>query len=322
MQHTARIRAVALLGGAVGLGIAWCLLARAYEQRRQAKRGRADDSEDDENDDASRSRTVVVQLLCTNDTHSKMEPLVRGAAGGFVGGALRRARALRRLRGAVERTLVFDAGDHFSGSEYFQSLQGEAEMTLLDRLGYDATALGNHDFDGAVPGGTSGLARLRAVASAHAPGLRLLCANVEVAQGAAADNGGGATPAGCVTGAAAPAGGGAPDGARLSRSRSSALAPWCVLTRGGVRVGVAAVLGTQAWAATPAKLRRGLALSDPTDAAHRCAAELEAEGCDVLVLLSHTGVTRGDKEVSRQQQSVVRGGGEEEAKGEEGVPRR
>ena len=90
-----------------------------------AKRAKLDDDD-----------TIEIQLLCTNDTHSKMEPVERD--GKTMGGVLRRARAVSAMRAAVPAgcTLLLDAGDHFSGSEYFTFLQGEAEMVVLDALAY------------------------------------------------------------------------------------------------------------------------------------------------------------------------------------------
>ena len=131
------------------------------------------------------SSTVVVQLLCTNDTHSKMAPVRweggAGAAKGVeVGGLVRRARALRQLARRVPATLVLDVGDHFTGSPFFTFLRGAAEVDALDRLGYHATALGNHDFDSSDGDGQVGLERLRALVRERAPRLRVLCSNVVV----------------------------------------------------------------------------------------------------------------------------------------------
>ena len=70
---------------------------------------------------------VEIQLLCTNDLHSKMR-----AREGHGGGLERRATALTELRANLPHsTLVLDAGDHFSGSAFFSFLQGECEMVRL-----------------------------------------------------------------------------------------------------------------------------------------------------------------------------------------------
>ena len=82
-------------------------------------------------------RVVVVQLLCTNDTHSAMDPVATSSMKGLaqcgetVGGVLRRAQTLRQMSGEVPATLVLDAGDHFTGSNFFSFLQGVAEMAVV-----------------------------------------------------------------------------------------------------------------------------------------------------------------------------------------------
>ena len=37
------------------------------------------------------------------------------------------------------------------GTPYFEFHHGEADMVIMRELGYDAIAVGNHDFDGSDP---------------------------------------------------------------------------------------------------------------------------------------------------------------------------
>ena len=46
--------------------------------------------------------------------------------------------------------LLFDAGDLFQGTPYFNLYKGEPEVLAMNRLGYDAATIGNHDFDGGI----------------------------------------------------------------------------------------------------------------------------------------------------------------------------
>ena len=79
---------------------------------------------------SSSSALVELQLLSTNDTHSKMLPDEPKGPGGLV----RRARALAALRKeAPDSTLVFDVGDHFTGSPFFTFLAGEASPPVRVR---------------------------------------------------------------------------------------------------------------------------------------------------------------------------------------------
>jgi 5'-nucleotidase/UDP-sugar diphosphatase len=99
-------------------------------------------------------------LLHTNDVHSRHEPVNRfGAAcrpedvasGTCTGGSARLAAAIARERAAAEaagrRVLVLDAGDQFMGSLFYTHWRGEAERQVMAAIGYDAMALGNHEFD-------------------------------------------------------------------------------------------------------------------------------------------------------------------------------
>jgi 5'-nucleotidase len=95
-------------------------------------------------------------ILHTNDTHSRIEPFPgddRRNAG--MGGMARRATLINQIRQQEPNVLLFDSGDIFQGTPYFNYFGGELEFKLMSRMGYDAATLGNHDFDN----GLEGLAR-------------------------------------------------------------------------------------------------------------------------------------------------------------------
>jgi 5'-nucleotidase len=48
--------------------------------------------------------------------------------------------------------LLLDAGDSFQGTPYFNYYGGEIEWKLMSMMGYDATTLGNHEFDNGLEG--------------------------------------------------------------------------------------------------------------------------------------------------------------------------
>ena len=48
--------------------------------------------------------------------------------------------------------MLFDAGDIFQGTPYFNFYGGELELKLMSQMGYDAATIGNHDFDGGIDG--------------------------------------------------------------------------------------------------------------------------------------------------------------------------
>ncbi len=54
---------------------------------------------------------------------------------------------IKKIRSENEHVLLFDAGDIFQGTPYFNFYLGELEIKLMTAMGYDATTMGNHDFD-------------------------------------------------------------------------------------------------------------------------------------------------------------------------------
>ncbi len=87
-------------------------------------------------------------ILHTNDTHSHIDPVRSGADAGL-GGVIERAAYIDSVRAAdgKRNVLLVDAGDFSQGSSYFTMLKGDVEIDLMNAMGYDVTALGNHEFD-------------------------------------------------------------------------------------------------------------------------------------------------------------------------------
>ncbi len=88
-------------------------------------------------------------VMHTNDTHSRMLPFDSGKYAGQ-GGVARRATLIQRIRDASAASVLLDAGDTFQGTPWFNAFQGEVDMKAMAMLGYDATCLGNHDFDAGI----------------------------------------------------------------------------------------------------------------------------------------------------------------------------
>ncbi|HIZ86138.1 MAG TPA: metallophosphatase [Candidatus Coprenecus stercoravium] len=90
-------------------------------------------------------------ILHTNDTHSQIEEIRTGGGAG-TGGVHLRAEYFARIREQYgdDRVLVVDAGDYNQGTPYFTVFRGDLETELMNALGYEVTALGNHEFDNGV----------------------------------------------------------------------------------------------------------------------------------------------------------------------------
>ena len=90
-------------------------------------------------------------ILHTNDVHSRIEPFPEdGSRNAGLGGAARRAALIKKIRSENEHVLLLDAGDIFQGTPYFNFFLGELDIKLMTEMGYDATTMGNHDFDGGL----------------------------------------------------------------------------------------------------------------------------------------------------------------------------
>ena len=90
-------------------------------------------------------------ILHTNDVHSRIDPFPDdGSRNAGYGGAARRAAIIEKIRKENEHVLLLDAGDIFQGTPYFNFYLGELDIKLMSAMGYDATTMGNHDFDGGL----------------------------------------------------------------------------------------------------------------------------------------------------------------------------
>lgn len=92
----------------------------------------------------------TLTILHTNDTHSQVEALEEGKRDEFCGGYTRRMGLIAQERKADPNLLVFDAGDFCQGTPYFNFYHGRIEIDAMNRMGYDAVTLGNHEFDNGV----------------------------------------------------------------------------------------------------------------------------------------------------------------------------
>ncbi|RZJ27408.1 MAG: hypothetical protein EOO48_11930 [Flavobacterium sp.] len=92
-------------------------------------------------------------ILHTNDVHSYIDPFpVDHPKFPGKGGVARRAALIEKIRGEQPNVLLFDAGDIFQGTPYFNYFGGELEIKLMSLMKYDLGTLGNHDFDNGIEG--------------------------------------------------------------------------------------------------------------------------------------------------------------------------
>ena len=103
-------------------------------------------------------QTVRLTVLHSTDIHSRilpydLEPLKTDRDLGIApeaapfGGAARMAALIKRERARSDRTLLLDSGDYFQGAPIFNANTGEPEVRWVSMMGYDASVMGNHEFD-------------------------------------------------------------------------------------------------------------------------------------------------------------------------------
>ncbi|QFT63653.1 bifunctional UDP-sugar hydrolase/5'-nucleotidase [Roseivivax sp. THAF30] len=122
-------------------------------------------------------------ILHTNDFHDRFEPINAydstcapedNEAGECFGGIARMVTAIEAAREeAGDNVLLLDAGDQFQGSLFFTEYGGEISAEFMNQLGYDAMAVGNHEFDN----GPEGLAEFLDLVD-----FPVLSANIDVSQ--------------------------------------------------------------------------------------------------------------------------------------------
>lgn len=90
---------------------------------------------------AAEATSKTITILHTNDTHAKVKP----ADGGM--GFAKLATLIKQKEAENPNTLLLDAGDTFHGTPFATLEKGESIARILNKVGYDAMAAGNHDFN-------------------------------------------------------------------------------------------------------------------------------------------------------------------------------
>ena len=119
------------------------------------------------------SNAQSLTLVHTSDTHSCVEPISPNdikAEQADKGGFIRRVSLIKELRQEHPDMLLLDCGDYSQGSVYYSLFKGSAEVELMNLMGYDASTIGNHEFDY----GMENMARLFRMAN-----FPVVCANYD-----------------------------------------------------------------------------------------------------------------------------------------------
>ncbi|XP_077476702.1 5'-nucleotidase [Stigmatopora argus] len=101
--------------------------------------------------------TFELTLLHTNDNHARIEETSGDsgkcrAGGRCFAGVARRFSKVSQIRKEEKNVLLLDAGDQFQGTVWFNYYKGAEAAHFMNKIGYNAMAFGNHEFDNGVDG--------------------------------------------------------------------------------------------------------------------------------------------------------------------------
>lgn len=214
--------------------------------------------------------TYTTTILFTHDLHSHFLPQA-AEDGGESGGYARLKTAIDAEKEKYPDALLLDGGD-FSIGSLVQTLYTTqaAELRTMGAMGYDAAAIGNHEFDHT---GTGFAQMLNAAVESGDTLPALLEANYRPSD----DN---------------------PDKALIQQAMEDyGVQETMLLERGGVTYGIFGLMGVDSDDCAPTS---GFALEDAAQAAERCVSSLKEQGAQFIICLSHSG-TNGDPKLSEDE---------------------
>jgi 5'-nucleotidase/UDP-sugar diphosphatase len=195
----------------------------------------------------------TLTILHLNDTHSHLLPYgPKDAEGNWTWGGMSRIATLIGMNRMSEpNVMLLHSGDIFVGDFMFQKYLGVAELEIMKGLGYDAMAVGNHEFD-LYP---STFKYVLDQAGFPSEGFPILCANLDIS--------------------------GDPEVGYFVR-------PYCIKEYGEVKVGIFSLLTDMTnQIANP----EPVVVLPPLSVAQDWVDSLRiGHGCDLVILLSHLGI--------------------------------
>ena len=205
-----------------------------------------------------------LKILFTHDIHDYLYPTTTVEKAGVIehGGAAKLATLVKE--NSDENTLYLDAGDYSMGTLYQTVYSTDAyELRNLGMSGCDVTTFGNHEFDY----GDTGLASMLRAAKASGDKLpQIVCSNFDFS--------------GSLT--------------EEQKDLKAALEEYgvkeyTIIEKAGYKVGIFGLEGYDSIDCIQAEV----SFTDYIETAKEIVSKLQAEGCDIIVALSHAG-TDGD----------------------------
>ena len=97
-------------------------------------------------DTATRDLTIIT-TMSTSDIHGHMTPYTPSGSAIEVGGSAKAAWLFQEAERRNPNTLILDGGDSPYNTDLANISLGQSSVDVMNAQGYDATVLGNHDFD-------------------------------------------------------------------------------------------------------------------------------------------------------------------------------
>ncbi|MGH1330948.1 MAG: bifunctional metallophosphatase/5'-nucleotidase [Paracoccaceae bacterium] len=102
------------------------------------------------------SADYSLTILHTNDFHARFEPISKydspcsaedNTEGKCFGGTARLVTAIEEARARSNNSILVDGGDQFQGTLFYTYYKGKLAAEMMNKLGYTAMTVGNHEFD-------------------------------------------------------------------------------------------------------------------------------------------------------------------------------
>jgi 5'-nucleotidase/UDP-sugar diphosphatase len=98
----------------------------------------------------------TLTILHTNDFHARFEPISKydsgcsaadNTEGKCFGGSARLVTAIEAAKARTNNYILVDGGDQFQGTLFYTYYKGALAAEMMNKMGYDAMTVGNHEFD-------------------------------------------------------------------------------------------------------------------------------------------------------------------------------
>ncbi|WP_162473692.1 bifunctional metallophosphatase/5'-nucleotidase [Serratia microhaemolytica] len=89
----------------------------------------------------------IITLFATSDIHGHLQPYKPSGSKVHVGSLARMSYLIEKMRQRQPNLLLLDGGDAPYNTNIANAFAGRSTIEVMNAMGYDATVLGNHDFD-------------------------------------------------------------------------------------------------------------------------------------------------------------------------------